>query len=437
MIRTSGRMSLARRLMPLAIGLALLPGLAHAADHRDGPRITDLNNTPAGALDLNDLFIFQGANRNNTVLIQTMSPGAGVVGPGVFFSPAFYDLLISNDGEPLDADEIIFRSEFSGADPSGRQTFRLSRSDNGGAFVGVAQGTTNGRPVNIRGGGRATAGIFDDPFFFDVNATARLNREVTLIGLARAGQLMFRPSASPTAPVLTALPADIDTNRDGTADLVNAGARQLLPPNFPQDFFGGANTLAIIIEIPRFRIQSSRSNPNITAHIRSIADIGDGRGLAQFDRTALPSLNTVITPLTRTFNGELLANGFQDQFNFRTPQGDGTPGSSDVDLRPVAIDRLMTIFGRTPAEAAGLAAVFLPDVARFNTTSPRGFLNGRQLADDVIDAEIQLLTANGLTGDRVNGSSFYRRNFPYIQVPNPVSQVLARSLRARMSAEGE
>src|SRR3954454_19916478 len=100
----------------LTVGLALLPGLAPAADHRDGPRITDLNNTPAGALDLNDLYVFVSAtNRENTVFIQTMSPGAGVVGPGLFFPGALYELRISNDGSPL-SDELVFQTMFSPPD---------------------------------------------------------------------------------------------------------------------------------------------------------------------------------------------------------------------------------------------------------------------------------------------------------------------------------
>src|SRR5436309_2578057 len=86
----------------------------------------------------------------------------------------------------------------------------------------------------------------------------------------------------------------LELNALGQPTGAPAGAsptRFFFRPNFPQNFFGGANTLAIIIEIPRLRLQSSRNNPNITAWIRSLADIGDGRGFAQFDRTAIPSIN--------------------------------------------------------------------------------------------------------------------------------------------------
>ena len=194
-------------------GLVILPGLVvHAADHRDGPRITDLNSTMAGSLDLNDLYIFVSpTNRNNTVLVQTMSPGAGIVGPGSFFPGAYYELRISNDGDPL-TDEILFQTTFSSPDSSGRQRFVIFRDDvNGGTKV-FASGITSSHPVSTRGVRKVTAGIFDDPFFFDVNATAQANRELTLTALglptgapagrARSGSSLtrFSPRTSSAAP---------------------------------------------------------------------------------------------------------------------------------------------------------------------------------------------------------------------------------------------
>jgi len=295
----------------LVVGcLAIPPAVVHAADHRDGPRITDLNNTPAGALDLNDLYIFVSpVNKDNTVFIQTMSPGAGIVGPGFFFPGAIYELRISNDGNDLN-DEIVVQTTFSGPNASGQQRFVITAGPDAMNQTALANGITNGRTVNVRGGGKATAGIFDDPFFFDVNATSRVNRELTLTALG--------------------LPTGAPAGSDPT--------RFFKRPNFPQDFFGGANTLAIIIEVPRFRVQSNRKSPNISAWIRSVADIGDGRGFAQFDRTAIPSINTVVVPLSRTINLEPLPNGLQDQFNFLSPM-------NDIALRPIAVNRLQTVFG--------------------------------------------------------------------------------------------
>jgi len=393
-VRKSG---LAFALLALAGLAALSPRLSQGADHRDGPRITDLGYSTSSALDLNDLFIFVSpTNRNNTVFVLDMSPAAGVVGPATFFPGAGYELKISNDGDPLD-DELIFQTTFSPPNGAGQQNFEIRLFRPTGSPTLIGRGTTNGKPARLSGGfGTATAGIFDDPFFFDVNAVARLNREATILALNRTS----------TFP----LPPDIT--------LATNPARHLLPPAVPNNFFGGFNTLSIVIEVPRRRIQSSSSNPNITAYGSTFADVGDGRGYAQFDRVGLPGTNTVIVPLTRTSAGEILPGGFQDQFNFLTPAG-------DISLRPVAEQRLIDVFGLPEATAESLAELFLPDVARFNTTSTAGFPNGRRLRDDVIDTELSLLTQGALPlGDRVPSDSYFRRRFPYVGPPNPITDEL-------------
>lgn len=380
---------------------------AHAADHRDGPRLTDINNTPQGALDLNDLFMFVSpANKKNLVMIQTMSPGAGVVGPATFYPGAFYDLRISNDGNKL-TDEIIFRTVFSEPNSAGQQTYQIRRFDGATDNGIVATGTTNGKVAKVKGGGTATAGIYDDPFFFDVNATARFNRELTI-------QALHRTMGFPYPP-------DINDNTDPT--------RHFKRPNFPNNFFGGFNTLAIALELPKTRVLSSRTNPTITAYLATVADVGDGRGFAQFDRTAVPSINTVLIPLRRTTNGEFLPNGKQDEFNFNTPE-------QDLDYIPIVIDRMMTVFGTPQEQAEAIANLFLPDVAQFNTSDATGFPNGRRLQDDVIDLELRLITNNLVTTDRVVNDSYYRKKFPYIGLPNPITTVINASL-ASIRAERE
>ena len=66
-----------------------------------------------------------------------------------------------------------------------------------------------------------------------------------------------------------------------------------------------------------------------------------------------------------------------------------------------------------------LTDILLPDVLTFDTSSSDGFLNGRRLADDVIDAELNLLSAGAVAGDGVDMNDVaFRTSFPYL-VPEP------------------
>ena len=70
------------------------------------------------------------------------------------------------------------------------------------------------------------------------------------------------------------------------------------------------------------------------------------------------------------------------------------------------------------ADPEGLAHVLLPDLLTYDTSSSAGFLNGRQLPDDVIDAELNLITNGGITGDSVGNDSTFIGSFPYLGSPN-------------------
>ena len=50
----------------------------------------------------------------------------------------------------------------------------------------------------------------------------------------------------------------------------------------------------------------------------------------------------------------------------------------------------ITALSGDAAYAEAIAPVLIPDVLTFELGNPAGFLNGRQLADDVIDAELSL-----------------------------------------------
>jgi len=375
-------------LLVVAVIVALAPG-SRAADHRDG---TIFPNTQIqGLRDINDIFVFRSPTTpNNTVVAMTFQPFVGVVGTPTMPPETLFEISFSNDGDPL-TNEFIFQTQFSPPNTAGQQQFQLRRIDGDNPPVVVATGITNGRPANIKGGGRVTAGIFDDPFFFDAGAFALFNREATILALNRT-------TGFP-------LPPDITPQTDP--------ARHFFDPSLPNNFFGGINTNAIVIEIPRLRLQSSRTNPNITLWGRTIGDTGDGRGFAQADRMGNPAINTAIVPLTRTVKGEVLPNGFNDQFNHIGPPG-------DIGCRPMVVDRLQTVFGLSLDQSNAIANQFLPDVMRFNTTSTAGFPNGRRLRDDVIDIELNLLSAGAITTDRVPSDSYFRRSFPFLGPANPI-----------------
>ena len=355
----------------------VLAGVLSAADHRDGPRTTNAAAT-LGALDLNDLYMFVSPTTpaNSVLILTTGGANVGVLSPPFFLPGAVFEYRISNDGVNTD-DELVYQFVFSNPDQFFRQSYtavQITRNGTATRSQVLASGIT-GRQLNLRNGTKIVCGLFDDPFFFDSAAFGRF-RTATQQGM---------PLAARVAP--------------------------FLPPNIPSNSVFSRNTLAIVLEVPRLQIQSAPANPNISCWIRSLAPDG-----TQFDRTALPAINTAtLFPLP-------LMNlpSLQDPFNSLKP-------ADDIALRPVAAQRINLIYGlpltgtvaNGGPNATDLAGVVLPDVMPFNTTSTAGFLNGRRLEDDVIDAELGLLTGGALTTDRVNNDSTFSTTFPYLAPPVP------------------
>ena len=144
------------RLPLVALAAALPAGAALAADHLDAPGVEGF-----GQGDINDLYAFQSpTNPDNTVLILTVNPAAGVLSPTTFGDNVRYDILIDADGDAL-ADSSYSTSFFTNAD--GGQNFNVfSRGES------YASGTVGERSTTA-GGGQVTAGLFEDPFFFDLD----------------------------------------------------------------------------------------------------------------------------------------------------------------------------------------------------------------------------------------------------------------------------
>ncbi len=157
------------------------------------------------------------------------------------------------------------------------------------------------------------------------------------------------------------------------------------------DFFAGLNVSAIVIEYPRSRLGPD----NISLNGRTTVN---GQ---QMDRLGRPAINTALIP-----------SAMKDAFNAGQPVNDPANFSDEVIAQ-------ITAFSGDPVYAAGLAAVLLPDVLTFDQSNAGGFLNGRQLADDVIDAELDLLTNGGLTTDMVDANDVpFLSTFPFLAAPN-------------------
>ncbi len=332
-------MSQRKSVLAIAASLVLFTFSAvQAADHLDAPLLSG-----NGDSDINDLYAFQSpSNPDNTVLIMTVNPFAGVVSGESFDENVSYNFAIDNDGDALA--DVTYSTTFT-PPTAGVQTLTTLR--NGSAY---ATGST-GANIATPGGGTLTVGVYDDPFFFD------------LVGF-----------------------------NDGL--------------NFTgDDTLAGANVSAIVLEVPSTELNGATSNIGVWA-----TTVEGGN---QIDRIGRPAINTVLIPSAR-----------KDEFNQAQPSDDLSTFGADVEATITALS--------DATNAAALTPILLPDVLTFDTANASGFLNGRKLADDVIDAELTLLTASSTPiGDGVDSNDLpFSDTFPYLApahviIPEPSTLALA------------
>ena len=158
------------------------------------------------------------------------------------------------------------------------------------------------------------------------------------------------------------------------------------------DFFAPLNANAIVVEVP-----DDQLGTHIGVWTTTIGPAG------QLDRMGRPAINTV-------FNH---AVADKIAFNHGQPSTDFAPPFS------TNVIGILEAFGYTPAQATSLAHVLLPDLLTYDTsTAAAGPLNGRWLADDVIDAELALVTNGAVTTDCVEAHGDYSDTFPYLGAPH-------------------
>ncbi|HEV8489006.1 MAG TPA: DUF4331 family protein [Candidatus Limnocylindrales bacterium] len=290
-------------------------------------------------LDITDIYAFDAASRKNTVLVINVNPLAGVVSGTRFATHGQYRFNIDRTGDAI-ADDV-YTVTFGKNAPDGKQSLTLRKDG-----TVLLRGTTGN--ANVGGGAKLFAGVRDDPFFFDLASFRRWR----------------------------------DPDGDGTFTYTG-------PTTFDGiDFFRGTNVSAIVLEIPDAWLGSSAGFWGTT--------VKDGTVV---DRMGKPALATVFV---NPFGGE----SDKDAYNQTAP-------SADVATWGGLFTAVLDVFYTDTGLPGTITSLLLPDVLHIDTanlgkstgTSFTGdnaghILNGRTLAEDVIDLELLVVTG-GLEGSPV------------------------------------
>ena len=377
----------------VALTIGVAPILTNAADHLDAPALGGATangqiapHSEHGDRDINDVYVFRAPdNGNRTVIAMTVNPAINLFG-GNFGTSVRYIFNVDKNGD--NKADLAYVARFGRVDRDSdaknpEQDYRIVKytGSNARSFergTTVAWGESNGGSAKTRYSLRAWAGVRSDPFFFD----------------------------------LTGFIGTTTKLKTGTA----VGGDAL--GNHPTDFFANLNTNAIVLSIPNSQLPDT-IGVWATTQYRS-----DGRWHAG-DQMGRPAINTVFNPVAD-----------KDLFNRTAPSRQAT--AYDGKFRKNVIDGLKFFSSLdsegaySNAQAAALAGVLIPDVLVYSRSSKLPApLNGRALADDVIDVELNVTTggdplglfsdrdANGaVTGDGVGPHTDYLSRFPYLGKPH-------------------
>ncbi len=349
--------------LAIAMFMAWPSSPSQAADHLDGPGVgTD------GRTDLADLYVFHPERRNSerqnrgmTVLAMTVNPAAGLISGTSLDPRARYEFAIDNDGDAVE--DIVYRYRVIG------KWVTLSEVKNGRSRL-ISLGKTDqvAKVLPFRDSRvRSFVGLRDDPFFLDLNA--------------------FNAGAAFCQGV------------GGTGS----------------NFFNGLDVTAFVLSVPTRWLGAD----NVGVWARTM--VRENGQWVQVDRTGRPAISTVFIP----------TNPFEpNEPNQKDAYNSANPVDDQANFRDEIVDSLALLHslndgaGDDPSDDAakvnGLADILLPDILTVDLSEETGFLNGRNLADDVIDAELGLITEGAVTTDCVDNDSDFTKSFPYLAPPNGV-----------------
>lgn len=466
--RTTGRSRPAKAM--LATGSALmavalaggLPNFAGASSHREAPLIAD---DPVH--DNTDTYAFVSPDDPDTVtLVASWAPFSEPNGGPNFYpweDGSWYDINIDSNGDATP--DITYRWTFQTDDQRGtdtflynngpveslddenllfRQTFTLTKIE-GDSETEIASGPvapSNVGPASmpdygalrdasiteVEGGGQTFAGQSDDPFFLDL----------------RVFDLLYG--------------GDLSLTGEDTLAGYNVNSVALQVPIDEVALNGDSSTNPVV------GVWSTTSKQGLTLEPGTATPEGD---FVQVSRLGMPLVNEVVVPaaLKDAFNGispdmdAAAADGavLDRVLDPELPKlieaiyGVPAPEGPREDIQQIFLTGIAESTGPIKADLNSQvlngdveADAFVPsEMMRLNLTVPptaepnrlgvlagdlAGFPNGRRLADDVVDIEIQALMGAAqsgelvealATGDGVNANNVaFGDTFPYLALPS-------------------
>ena len=169
------------------------------------------------------------------------------------------------------------------------------------------------------------------------------------------------------------------------------------------DTFLDKNVFSIILEVPNSALGS---NPKVGIWYRVLIP-KDGNPFFQIDRMGRPFVSTAFTK-----------EGDRNTFNRIEP-------TEDRKLFTKKFSDLLESFGHSSDSAQKTALTLLPDILDYDYSSAKGYPNGRNLTDDIIDIQLAVLTNGRVTTDKVGSHQDLLTTFPYLGSPHPTTTTTA------------
>jgi hypothetical protein len=454
-------------LVALAGVAGLSPRPAGASGHREAPLVD------AGPQVGTDLYAFVSPDKPDTVtLIANWLPAdepTGAPGFSVFRPGAHYDINVDSNGDGRA--DLTYRWVFSDVDRRGgttflyadgpverlddpallfRQTYTLTRIRDGRSTTLVSGGVAAPSYLGgasmpdyaalrrqavtpVKGGGQSFAGQGDDPSFLDLRIS----------DLLYGGDLSERGDDSLAGDNVQTIALQVPRSQlalggDPRANPV-IGVWSSTAQQAPRRGSGPADPTGGLVQVSRV------GNPLIdelvaAADLRDALDGStpdrDGRNHALVGRITDPELPRLFQKIygipapaaPRNDLVEVFLTGIGEQ----APTLDGTTAPIRADLNTQLLNRDVEAAGFVPAEELRLnmsvPVTADPDRLGVLGGDAQGFPNGRRLADDVVDIELQALEGAAQTGrlvprlaagDEVDANDVpFGRTFPYVALPH-------------------